>query len=57
VRAAERALDLTGRMMFNYLAAWEFSHQMALSADYEMVARYPRYFEQAVEPWKPEFRD
>lgn len=54
-RAAEKTNDLTGKMMFNFLADWEFSHQMALSAKYEMLVRYPRYFQQTTEPWKPEF--
>lgn len=54
--AAERTADLSGKTMFRYLADWEFSHQMALSAEFEMVARYPRYFMQDIEPWKPEFR-
>jgi len=53
--AAEKTTDLTGKMMFNFLADWEFSHQMALSAEYEMLVRYPRYFQQTTEPWKPEF--
>jgi rubrerythrin len=53
---AEQTEDPTGKRMFNFLADWEFSHQMALSAQYEMLVRYPRYFEQASEPWKPEFR-
>lgn len=56
LQAAETTTDLTGRTMFNFLADWEFSHQMALSAEYEMLVRYPRYFQQAAEPWKPEFR-
>lgn len=56
LQAAEKTTDLTGKMMFNFLADWEFSHQMALSAEYEMLVRYPRYFQQTGEPWKPEFR-
>jgi rubrerythrin len=56
LQAAESTTDLTGKAMFRYLADWEFSHQMALSAEHEMLVRYPRYFQQATEPWKPEFR-
>jgi rubrerythrin len=56
LRAADRVNDPSGRQMFHFLADWEFCHQMALTAEYEMVTRYPRYFEQAVEAWKPEFR-
>jgi len=56
LEAALKATDLTGKAMFNFLADWEFSHQMALSAEYEMVIRYPRYYEGIVESWKPEFR-
>ena len=53
---AEKCTDLTGQRMFHFLADWEFSHQMALSAEYEMVVRYPRYFEQNLESWRVEFR-
>ena len=56
LEAAQQATDLTGQRMFNYLADWEFSHEMALTAERDMLLRYPRYFEQASEPWKPEFR-
>lgn len=56
LKAAQEAKDLSGQMMFRYLADWEFSHQMALTAEYEMVVRYPRHFGQGAEPWKPEFR-
>lgn len=42
--------------MFNYLADWEFSHGMTLTAERDMLLRYPRYFERASEPWKAEFR-
>ena len=56
LRAADETEDLTGKRMFNFMADWEYSHQMALSAEYEMVVRYPRYFTEATEPWKPEFK-
>jgi rubrerythrin len=56
LRAAQCATDLTGHRMFNYLADWEFSHEMELTAERDMLRRYPRYFEQTTEPWKPEFR-
>lgn len=56
LEAAQHAADLSGQRMFNYLADWEFSHEMALTAERDMLLRYPRYFEQTSEPWKPEFR-
>jgi rubrerythrin len=56
LQAAEHAADLSGQRMFNYLADWEFSHEMALTAERDMLLRYPRYYEQTAEPWKPEFR-
>ena len=56
LRAADRTADLSGKSMFRFLADWEYSHEMALSAEYEMITRYPRYYEQDIEPWKPEFR-
>ncbi len=56
LQAAQCATDLTGHRMFNYLADWEFSHEMELTAERDMLRRYPRYFEQTTEPWKPEFR-
>ena len=57
LEAAQHAADLSGQRMFNYLADWEFSHEMALTAERDMLLRYPRYFEQTSEPWKPEFRE
>jgi rubrerythrin len=56
LEAAQHAADLSGQRMFNYLADWEFSHEMVLTAERDMLLRYPRYFEQTLEPWKPEFR-
>lgn len=56
LEAAQHAADLSGQRMFNYLADWEFSHEMALAAERDMLQRYPRYFEQTSEPWKAEFR-
>jgi rubrerythrin len=56
LRAAARSTDLSGPMMFRFLADWEFSHQMALMAEYEMVVRYPRHLGQDIEPWKPAAR-
>lgn len=55
LKAAEQAKDPSGQAMFHYLADWEFSHQMALTAEYEMLVRYPRHFGQDIEPWRPEF--
>lgn len=56
LEAAASTTDLSGKRMFNYLADWEFSHQMELTAEHDMIMRYPRFFEQSAEPWKAEFR-
>lgn len=53
---ADLADDTNGRRMFNFLADWEFSHQMELAPDYELLTRFPRHFDRTSEPWKAEFR-
>ena len=51
---AETVKDLSGRRMFRFLADMEFSHQMMLSAEYEMIDKYPSYFEEDVNGWDAE---
>ncbi|MEG8946468.1 ferritin-like domain-containing protein [Rosettibacter firmus] len=41
---AEYVTDLSGKRIFRFLADMEFSHQMIISAEYEMVEKYPQYF-------------
>lgn len=36
--------DLSGQRMFRFLADMEFSHQMILSAELEMIEKYPQYY-------------
>jgi rubrerythrin len=54
LKSAEQTTDPGSKMMYRYLADSEFSHKTALNAEYEMVARYPRYSGQDIKPWKPE---
>jgi rubrerythrin len=56
LKCAEETTDPGGKMMYRFLADSEFSHHTALNAEYEMIARYPRYPEQDIEPWKPKPR-
>ena len=36
--------DLSGQRMLRFLADMEFSHQMILTAELEMIEKYPHYF-------------
>ena len=47
--------DLSGIRMFRFLADMEFSHQMMLSAEYEMVDKYPTYLD-GPKSWEAETR-
>ncbi|MHB1688866.1 MAG: ferritin-like domain-containing protein [Ignavibacteriaceae bacterium] len=47
--------DLSGQRMFRFLADMEFSHQAILNAEYEILLRYPSYFE-GQKPWEVESR-
>ena len=47
--------DLSGKRMFRFLADMKFSHQMMLSAELEMLEKYPAYMEE-VKSWGPESR-
>jgi len=48
-------IDLSGKRMFRFLADMKFSHQMMLSAELEMLEKYPAYLEE-VKSWDPESR-
>lgn len=52
---AETATDLSGKRMFRFLADMEFSHQMILTAELEMIEKYPSYFE-GQKGWEAETR-
>ena len=45
--------DLSGKRMFRFLADMKFSHQMMLSAELEMIEKYPAYMKE-VKGWDPE---
>ncbi|MBM4170435.1 MAG: hypothetical protein FJ214_01025 [Ignavibacteria bacterium] len=47
--------DLSGQRMFRFLADMEFSHQMILNAELEMIEKYPLYFENP-KGWEVESR-
>ena len=46
--------DLTGKAMLKFIADMEYSHQMALTAEYDMLVKYPNYYDDVAEPWQPE---
>ena len=39
--------DAATRAVFRFLAEWEFSHEIQVMLDCELVAHYPKYFEEA----------
>ncbi len=51
---AETAKDLSGSRMFRFLADMEFSHQMMLTAELELIDKYPAYFEEDIKSWEAE---
>lgn len=48
----EKSTDPVSRRTFRFLAEWEFAHQLEIMAEYELVARYPDYFEPKAHAWK-----
>ncbi len=52
---AESVTDLSGKRMFRFLADMKFSHQMMLSAELEMLEKYPSYL-QDPKSWDVESR-
>lgn len=52
---AETVTDLSGKRMFRFLADMEFSHQALLTAEFELLEKYPAYFE-GQKPWEVESR-
>jgi rubrerythrin len=54
LEAANQVQDLTGKEMLRFLSDMEFSHEMALTAEYELHVKYPNYFEGVAEPWEEE---
>lgn len=51
--AAAKVEDRSGKAMLKFLADWEYTHQMMLTAEYEMLVKYPNYYDEA-EPWRDE---
>ncbi len=43
--AAEIAKDSTGKHLLQYLATFEEGHERALKAEYDSLAKYPRWFD------------
>lgn len=54
--AATRIDDLSGRAMLKFLADMEYSHMMSLTAEYDLLVKYPHYYEDVEEPWHEEPR-
>jgi len=52
---AETITDLSGRRCLRFIADMKFSHQMMLTAELDMIEKYPAYFENA-KIWDPEHR-
>jgi rubrerythrin len=52
---AVTAKDLSGNRMFRFLADMEFSHQMILVAELELIEKYPSYME-GPKKWEAETR-
>ena len=49
--AAAAVGDPNGRAMLTFLADWEYSHQKMLTAEREMLKKYPTCYDEG-EPWK-----
>jgi rubrerythrin len=47
--------DPDGKAMLHFLADWEYAHQVTLCAEYDMLLKYPHYYEDHAEPWREEF--
>jgi rubrerythrin len=54
LEAVSHVEDLTGKAMLKFVADMEYSHQMALTAEYDMLVKYPNYYEDIPEPWQEE---
>lgn len=50
LEAAEKLEDESGKAMLKFLADWEYNHQMMLTAEYDMLLKYPNYYDTS-EPW------
>jgi rubrerythrin len=54
LEACSHMEDLTGKAMLKYLADMEYAHMMSLNAEYDMLVKYPNYYEGIAEPWREE---
>jgi len=52
---AESITDLSGQRCLRFIADMKFSHQMMLTAELDMIEKYPAYFESA-KIWDAEHR-
>lgn len=50
---ASEVKDLSGQRMFRFIADMEFSHQMILQAELEMLEKFPLYYE-SPKSWEAE---
>ena len=56
LNAANRTNEPSGQRLLRFLADMEYTHEMRLKAEYEMLLRYPNYFDSGIDPWRPEQR-
>jgi rubrerythrin len=54
LEGARHVEDLSGKAMLKFLADWEYTHQMELTIEYDMLIKYPNYYEDVAEPWQEE---
>ena len=52
--AISRVEDLSGKAMLKFLADMEYSHLMSLTAECDLLVKYPHYHEEVDEPWLEE---
>jgi rubrerythrin len=43
--------DPDAQAMLHFLADWEHAHQVTLCAEYDMLVKYPHYYDESAEPW------
>lgn len=54
LEAVPAVSDLSGKTMLKFMADMEYAHQMALTAEYDLLVKYPHYYEDVEEPWQEE---
>jgi rubrerythrin len=53
-RAASQSTDLSGKAMLKFLADTEYSHLMSLTAERDLLRKYPHYYDDEDKPWQNE---